>query len=100
MRSDVARPLAYFLSFMPPWRSRRTRPCVCSELLVISQLAALTSDASQSFNEIFNGFEERTGKKLDRHDRSLDSLRTKLVENPQDFDAYLHLNSATDGLKQ
>ncbi|KAH9039848.1 hypothetical protein EDB85DRAFT_2140965 [Lactarius pseudohatsudake] len=32
-----------------------------------------------------------------RRDRSLDSLRTKLVENPQDFDAYLHLNLATDG---
>ncbi|KAH9163782.1 hypothetical protein EDB89DRAFT_2234187 [Lactarius sanguifluus] len=62
MHGDVARPLAYVLSFTPLWRSRITRPC--------------------SFNGIFNGFEERTGKKLD------------------DFDAYLHLNSATDGLKQ
>ncbi len=91
-------------SFTPPRRGYRTRPCVSRVTVwyvqVVSYLSifALTSDASQSFNEIFKGYEERTGKKLDVTYRSLDSLRAKLVENPQDFDAYLHLTWATGGL--
>jgi|SRR5712671_3395919 len=52
----------------------------------------------QSFNEIFRGYEQRTGKKLEVTYRSLESLRQKVAENPYDFDADLHLNWATDGL--
>jgi hypothetical protein len=51
----------------------------------------------QSFNEIFRGYEERTGTKLDVTYRTVGSLRAKLAENPQDFDAYLHIIWATDG---
>ena len=58
---------------------------------------ALTSDALQTFNEIFKGYEERSGTKLDVAYRSLDSLRAKVAENPHDFDAYLHINWATNG---
>lgn len=52
----------------------------------------------QSFNEIFRGYEERTGTKLDVTYRTVDSLRTRLAENAYDFDAYLHIIWATDGL--
>ena len=58
---------------------------------------ALTSNALQTFNEIFKGYEERSGAKLDVTYRSLDSLRAKVAENPHDFDAYLHINWATNG---
>lgn len=52
----------------------------------------------QSLNEIFRGYEERTGTKLDVTYRTVDSLRAKLKENPYDFDAYLHIIWATDGV--
>ena len=52
----------------------------------------------QSFNEIFRGYEERTGTKLDVTYRTADSLRAKLSENANDFDAYLHLIWVTNGL--
>ena len=53
---------------------------------------------SQSFNEIFRGYQERTGANLEVTYRTVDSLRAKLAENANDFDAYLHIIWATDGL--
>ncbi|KAH9055456.1 NAD-P-binding protein [Lactarius vividus] len=82
-RNDVARFLAYVLVHAPAARLQ-------------NQTLRLEGDRA-SFNEIFKGYEERTGKKLDVTYRSLDSLRAKIAENPQDFDAYLHLNWATNG---
>ncbi|KAH9032463.1 NAD-P-binding protein [Lactarius pseudohatsudake] len=82
-RNDVARFLVYVLVHAPAARLQ-------------NQTLRLEGDRA-SFNEIFKGYEERTGKKLDVTYRSLDSLRAKLAENPQDFDAYLHLIWATDG---
>ncbi|KAH8993477.1 NAD-P-binding protein [Lactarius akahatsu] len=82
-RNDVARFLVYVLVRAPAARLQ-------------NQTLRLEGDRA-SFNEIFKGYEERTGKKLDVTYRSLDSLRAKVAENPQDFDAYLHLIWATDG---
>ncbi|KAI9449456.1 NAD-P-binding protein [Lactarius psammicola] len=82
-RSDSARFLAHVLVHAPAARLQ-------------NQTLRLEGDRA-SFNEIFKGYEERTGKKLDVTYRSVDSLRAKLAENPQDFDAYLHLNWATEG---
>ncbi|KAI9435492.1 hypothetical protein H4582DRAFT_2079598 [Lactarius indigo] len=75
MRSDSAR----FL-FHAPRRGCRTGPRVSR---------ATARDASQSFSRIFKGHEERIGtKELGVTYRSVDSLRKKLAENPQDLDAY------------
>ncbi|KAH9171186.1 NAD-P-binding protein [Lactarius sanguifluus] len=83
-RPDAARFLAYVLVNAPKARLQNQTLC-------------LEGDRS-TFNEIFKGYEERTGKKLDVNYRSLDSLRAKLAENPYDLDAYFHIGWATDGL--
>ena len=54
--------------------------------------------SSQSFNELFRAYEERTGTKLDVTYRTLDSLQARLAANAYDFDAYLHVLWVTDGL--
>ncbi|KAH9042918.1 hypothetical protein EDB83DRAFT_2640457 [Lactarius deliciosus] len=87
-RCDVARRLAYVLSFTPPWRGRRTRPCVSM---------ATARHVPSFIQRNIQGLRGMHWQEA-RPDRLLDSLRTKLVENPQDFDAYLHLNLGTDGL--
>ncbi|KAI9437594.1 NAD-P-binding protein [Lactarius indigo] len=83
-RPDTARFLAYVLVNAPKARLQ-------------NQTLRLEGDRA-TFNEIFKGYEERTGKKLDVNYRSLDSLRAKVAENPYDLDAYFHVNWATDGL--
>jgi hypothetical protein len=89
-------------SVMPRRRGYRTRPCVSrvTALYVPSASVFFRAylDASQTFNEIFKGYEERTGTKLDVNYRSLNALRAKVAENPHDLDAYLLNNWATDGL--
>ena len=101
-RPDAARFLAYVLVHAPKARLQNQTlrlegdRAVCKCCLL--PFFALTGDASQTFNEIFKGYEERTGTKLDVTYRSVDSLRAKVAENPHDFDAYLHINWATDGL--
>ncbi|KAI9457886.1 NAD-P-binding protein [Russula earlei] len=83
-RGDLARFLAHVLVHAPASRLQ-------------NQTLRLEGDRV-SFNEIFRGYEERTGKKLEITYRSTESLRQKVEENPYDFDADLHLNWATDGL--
>jgi len=83
-RKDIARFLAHVLVHSPASRLQ-------------NQVLRLEGDRA-SFNEIFRGYEERTGTKLDVTYRTVDSLRAKLSENAYDFDAYLHVIFATDGL--
>ncbi|KAI0284500.1 NAD-P-binding protein [Russula brevipes] len=83
-RKDIARFLAHVLVHSPASRLQ-------------NQTLRLEGDRA-SFNEIFRGYEERTGTKLDVTYRPVDSLRAKLAENASDFDAYLHVIWATDGL--
>ena len=100
-RPDAARFLAYVLVHAPKARLQNQTlrlegdRAVCTSCSIF--FIALTSDALQTFNEIFKGYEERSGTKLDVTYRSLDSLRAKVAENPHDFDAYLHINWATNG---
>jgi len=84
-RSDLARFLAHVLVHTP------------ASLLLKKKDLRVEGDRV-SFNEIFRGYEARTGKKLEVEYRSIESLRQKVAENPYDFDADLHLNWATDGL--
>ncbi|KAH9055465.1 NAD-P-binding protein [Lactarius vividus] len=83
-RPDAARFLVYVLVNAPKARLQ-------------NQILRLEGDRA-TFNEVFKGYEERTGKKLDVTYRSLDSLRAKVAKNPYDLDAYFHINWATDGL--
>ncbi|KAH9957369.1 NAD-P-binding protein [Russula dissimulans] len=83
-RSDLARFLAHVLVHAPASRLQ-------------NQTLRVEGDRV-SFNEIFRGYEERTGNKLEVTYRSVESLRQKVAENPYDFDADLHLNWTIDGL--
>jgi uncharacterized protein YbjT (DUF2867 family) len=83
-RGDIARFLAYVLVHSPGSRLQ-------------NQVLRLEGDRV-SFNEVFRVYEERTGTKLDVTYRSVESLRARFAENAYDFDAYLHLIWATDGL--
>jgi len=83
-RRDIARYLAYVLVHSPASRLQ-------------NQVLRLEGDRV-SFNEVFRVYEERTGTKLDVTYRSVDSLRARFAANAHDFDAYLHLIWATDGL--
>jgi len=83
-RNDIARFLAHVLVHAPASRLQ-------------NQVLRLEGDRA-SFNEIFRGYEERTGTNLDVTYRTVESLRAKLAENAYDFDAYLHVIWATDGL--
>jgi predicted dinucleotide-utilizing enzyme len=83
-RPDAARFLAYVLIHAPKARLQ-------------NQTLRLEGDRS-TFNEIFKGYEERSGTKLDVTYRPLDTLRAKVAENPHDLGAYLHISWATDGL--
>ena len=104
-RKDIARFLAHVLVHSPPSRLqnqvlRLEGDRVVRFLLFLAQIRQRIDriTRSQSFNEIFRGYEERTGTKLDVTYRTIDSLRAKLAENAYDFDAYLHIIWATDGL--
>ena len=104
-RKDIARFLAHVLVHSPPSRLqnqvlRLEGDRVVRFLLLLAQIRQRTDRMTpwQSFNEIFRGYEERTGTKLDVTYRTIDSLRAKLAENAYDFDAYLHIIWATDGL--
>jgi hypothetical protein len=103
-RKDIARFLAHVLVHSPASRLQnqvlRLEGDRVVRFLFLAQILQRIDRItwSQSFNEIFRGYEERTGTKLDVTYRTVDSLRAKLAENAYDFDAYLHIIWATDGL--
>jgi hypothetical protein len=47
---------------------------------------------------MFWGYKECMGTELDVACHTADSLHAELAENAYDFDAYLHITWATDGL--
>lgn len=51
----------------------------------------------QSFNEIFNAYEAKTGKKLEVTYIPVSDLDKRLAANPQDIAAFLHKLWATTG---
>jgi hypothetical protein len=101
-RKDIARFLAHVLVHSPASRLQNQTLRLEGDRAVwsLAQIRQRIYPMSwpQSFNEIFRGYEERTGTKLDVTYRPVDSLRAKLAENASDFDAYLHVIWATDGL--
>ena len=51
----------------------------------------------QSFNEIFKGYEEKTGKKLEITYLPVSHFDDKIAANPEDLPAVLHKFWATAG---
>ena len=51
--------------------------------------------AGKSFNEIFKGYEAKTGKKLDVTYIPVSEYEKRLAANPNDFAAFLHKHLAT-----
>ena len=49
----------------------------------------------QSFNEIFKGYEAKTGKKVEVTYASIPDLDARLASNPRDIAAFLHKLWAT-----
>jgi hypothetical protein len=49
----------------------------------------------QSFNEIFKGYEAKTGKKVEVTYYSISELDARLASNPRDISAFLHRLWAT-----
>jgi len=52
---------------------------------------------NQSFNEIFKGYEAKTGKRLEATYIPVSDLDARLATNPQDLAAFLHKTGATAG---
>ncbi|KAI0258374.1 NAD-binding protein [Gloeopeniophorella convolvens] len=82
-RTDVARYLAFVLTRVPAEQLRNR--------------ALKISGDTKSFNEVFQQYEAKTGKKLDVTYTSVSELDAKLAANPHDPASFLHRNFATAG---
>jgi len=82
-RVDVARYICYVLTQLSPEQLKNRSFTIAGD--------------NKSFNEIFNAYEERTGKKLQVTYIPVSELDASLAGNPKDFSAYLHKWWATAG---
>ncbi|KAH9978228.1 NAD-P-binding protein [Lactifluus volemus] len=82
-RTDIARYLAYVLTHLPPEELK-------------NRSFAIEGDA-MSFNEVFQAYEAKTGKKLQVTYIPLSKFEARLAANQRDIPAFLHIFWATEG---
>jgi len=75
-RPDIARYLSYVLTHLPADQLK-------------NRTFIITGD-TKSFNEIFKGYEAKTGKKVEISYISISELDARLATNPRDIVAFLH----------
>jgi len=80
-RPDIARYLSYVLTHLPADQ--------------LNNRAFTIAGDTKSFNEIFKGYEAKTGKKVEISYLSISELDARLAANPQDVFAFLHKLWAT-----
>ncbi|KAI0258387.1 NAD-P-binding protein [Gloeopeniophorella convolvens] len=82
-RTDVARYLAFVLTRFPVEQLHNRAFSIAGD--------------TKSFNEVFQQYEAKTGKKLDITYMPVSELDAKIAANPDDFASFLHKFFATSG---
>ncbi|KAI0258375.1 NAD-binding protein [Gloeopeniophorella convolvens] len=82
-RTDIARYLAFVLTCLPAEQLHNRAFSIAGD--------------TKSFNEVFQQYEAKTGKKLDVTYTPVSELDAKIAANPHDFASFLHKVFATAG---